>query len=116
MSKVYKILELIGPECLTFEDGQKIYEEIQQEVLSSQPVRLDFADVKVFASPFFNAAIGQLLKGIELKKLRELLDIQNLIPAGRNVLDRVLENSERYYRDPEYRKALDEILKEHEEE
>jgi hypothetical protein len=112
MDKEFKVLNITGPDCITPEDGEKIYTLIHPLLTKGLSVKLDFEGVEVFASLFFNAAIGRLLKDMELKKLKELLDITNLIKPGRDVLDRVYENSEKYYRNPELRKVVDKILKE----
>lgn len=104
------IYELIGENCITLEDGQKIYDRIHPELLAGHPVEIDFAKVGVYASPFFNAAIGQLLKDIKAEDLNRLLKINNLVPAGRAVLKHVIENSKQYYSDENFRKAQDEVL------
>lgn len=79
-------------------------------MLAGQPVELDFERVDVYASPFFNAAFGQLLKDIKSEELNRLLKICNLVPAGLAVLKRVIENSKQYYSDENFRKAQDEVL------
>ena len=104
------IYELIGENCITMEDGRKVYDLIHPELLAGQPVELDFERVDVYASPFFNTAIGQLLKDIKAEDLNRLLKIFNLVPAGRAVLKRVIENSKQYYSDENFRKAQDEVL------
>lgn len=104
------IYDLIGENCITLEDGQKIYDLIHPELLAGHPVEIDFAKVGVYASPFFNAAIGQLLKDIKAEDLNRLLKICNLVPAGLAVLKRVIENSKQYYSDENFRKAQDEVL------
>ena len=104
------IHELIGENCITLEDGQKIYELIHPELSVGHLVELDFGGVGVFASPFFNAAIGRLLKDIKSEDLNRLLSVINLVPAGVAVLKRVIENSKQYYSDENMRKALDEVL------
>lgn len=54
---------------------------------------MDFDGVAQFASPFFNFAIGQLLKDIEEKDLRRLLQVENLNETGKLVVERVIELS-----------------------
>lgn len=108
----YSILTLVGEDCITIEDGDKIYALIHPELAADRPVELDFAGVSVFASPFFNAAIGRLLKDFTPQDLNRLLKISNLAPVGMDVLKLVIKNSAQYYRDPALRKALDEILSE----
>lgn len=102
--------KIIGENCITLEDGQKVYDLINPELSAGRTVELDFTNVTVFASPFFNSAIGRLLKDIKPDDLNRLLKIINLVPAGLTVLKRVIENSKEYYSNGAVRKALDEVL------
>jgi hypothetical protein len=104
------IKDVIGPRCIIKEDGQKIYEKIHVPLTKAETVTLDFDGVAQFASPFFNFAIGQLLKDIEEKDLRLLLRVENLNETGKLVVERVIENAARYHSDIDYRKIVDDIL------
>lgn len=105
------VRDLIGFEdAITMDDGQRLYDLIHPELTAGRPVELDFAGVEVFASPFFNASIGQLLRDLEPADLNRLLRIANLRPVGAETLRLVIDNSKRYYRDPDYRKAVDQAL------
>ena len=106
----------IGRNCLTPEAGQRLYEQIVAELRAGHPVELDFQGATVFASPFFNASIGQLLRDIKPDDLNRLLKVTRLAAAGEHVLRRVIETANQYYEDPGLRKALGEILREQEEE
>jgi hypothetical protein len=108
----YDILAVVGENCITIEDGEKLYNLIYPRLVAGQPVELDFTGVSVFASPFFNAAIGRLLKDLNPEDLNRLLKVSNLAPVGMETLKLVIKNSARYYRDENFRKALDEILSE----
>ncbi|MDD5757990.1 MAG: STAS-like domain-containing protein [Desulfobulbaceae bacterium] len=108
--KIIIINEKIGANCITLEDGQQIYDAIYPELSAGKPVELDFDKVKIFASPFFNSAIGRLLKDIEPDALNRLLVFKNLNPDGMVVLKRVIENSKQYYSNENTRKTIDEIL------
>jgi hypothetical protein len=104
------IRDQIGPRCIIREDGQKIYEAIQSPLKNGEPVILDFEGVRQFASPFFNFAVGQLLKDISEAELRRLLHIENLNETGKMVVERVIENAAKYHGDKDYRKIVDDIL------
>jgi len=104
------IKDKIGPRCIIKEDGQKIYDEILEPLKRGETVTLDFAAVSQFASPFFNFAIGQLLREITEIDLRRLLQIENLNETGRIVVERVIENATKYHGDKDYRKIVDDIL------
>jgi len=107
--KIY-IKDQIGPRCIIKEDGQKIYDAIRGVLQSGETVTLDFLGVNQFASPFFNFAIGQLLKDITETDLRRLLQIEHLNETGRMVVERVIENAAKYHGDKDYRKIVDDIL------
>jgi len=104
------IKDQIGPRCIIKEDGQKIYQTIHDALQNGETVTLDFEGVTQFASPFFNFAIGQLLKDITEANLRRLLRIEHLNETGTLVFDRVIENAAKYHGDKDYRKIVDDIL------
>lgn len=76
-------------------------------------VELDFAGVSVFASAFFNFAIGQLLKDLSPNQLNERLKITNLSPNGYSILKRAIDNAKHYYSDVQYQEAVDAVLEEY---
>lgn len=104
------VKDMIGPRCIIQEDGQRIYEAIHAPLLNGKSVVLDFEGVRQFASPFFNVAIGQLLKDIKPDTLRSLLSFEKLTSTGRMVVERVIENASRYHTEVDYRKIVDSIL------
>ncbi|MBF0498067.1 MAG: STAS-like domain-containing protein [Deltaproteobacteria bacterium] len=92
------------------DDGQKIYDAIHESLKQGETVTLDFGGVTQFASPFFNFAVGQLLKDINEIDLRHLLQLENLNETGKLVVERVIENAAQYHGDKDYRKIVDDIL------
>jgi hypothetical protein len=108
----HEILTLVGKNCITPIDGQKVYDLVHPELQADQPVELDFNGVEIFASPFFNFAIGQLLRDISPDNLNRLLKFSDLKPVGRQTLKLVIENSKRYYSDPKFRDRLDQVISE----
>lgn len=106
------VYELFGENCMSQQAGQQLHEKIHPALQAGQPVELDFAGVKRFLSVFFNFAIGQLLKDIDPDTLDRLLTVSNLRSVGQQTYDRVMENAKRYYSEPPYRQAVDEMVKE----
>lgn len=101
---------LVGDMCMTYADGEKLHAALSPAFDAGDEVTLDFAGTRVFVSQFFNAAVGRLLERHPVEELRRRLKIENLPDAGRLPLQRSVENAERYYRDPNYRTALDKVL------
>lgn len=112
MIEKVKVKDVIGENCITLDDGQKIYDIIEPLLTAEQEVELDFSDVRIFASPFMNAAIGQLLLGIDTAQLDRLLivDRNKITPVGLAVMGRVIQNAKEYYSDESIRQAVDEVL------
>jgi hypothetical protein len=105
------VKEIAGTNCITLSDGQSLYEKIHPELKAGNTVELSFKGVRVFASPFFNAGIGQLLRDISATRLNDLLKVVDLPPNGVDTLKKVIENSRSYYASGENQKAVTEALK-----
>ena len=105
-----KVFDITGKRCITKEKGQQIFEQIHPALLEGKAVTLDFDGVEQFASPFFNYAIGQLLKDVKDEDFEKLLRIDNLGKDGCLVVKRVIENAKNYHRDIDYKKVVDSIL------
>ena len=106
-----EIKSFVGDSCVTSEDGQRVYDEIYPKLAAGESVCLNFSGARVFASPFFNFAIGQLLKDLEPENLNQLLKVENITTDGLLVWELVVKNAKEYYKKPGAKKAIDETLK-----
>ena len=104
------IRELVGEVCMTYEDGAKIHDAYRAAFDRGETVELDFTGTRVFVCQFFNAAVGQLLKDHGKDEVLRRLIPRNLPFAGVALMRQSIENAERFYRDPEFRAALDKVL------
>jgi hypothetical protein len=91
------ILEAVGRNCVTLEDGERVRLLIAKPLQDGQDVVLDFEGVLVIASPFLNSALGQLLAEFPEPRLRAHLSLVNLNPAGAATASRVIENAKAFY-------------------
>lgn len=104
------IKDFIGTRCILKDDGQKLFEEISRHLESKNEVTLDFSNVKMFASPFFNYSIGQLFNKFSEEDIRNNLHLEHLEVVGHSIIERVVENASRFKSDLDYKKIVDEIL------
>lgn len=101
--------------CITREDGQKIYEEIRSVFERSFDCRelvIDFSKIELFASPFFNVLIGQIVNNFP-NDIVELLINQcfcGINDTGLRIVGRVRTNIERRNLSENMGQLLDEIL------
>jgi STAS-like domain of unknown function (DUF4325) len=109
----YKIYEITGEYATDADSGQELHDLIHPQLLSDNSVELDFTGVNIFASAFFNFAIGQLLKDMSADNLNHHLKITNLSADGSTLLKRIIDNSKRYYSDPQYQNAVDTVIEEY---
>jgi hypothetical protein len=107
------VKEIVGINAISMNSGKKIKELIIKEWDDSEQIILDFSEVNVFASPFFNASIGALLKDKDIKQLQEKLDFQGISEHGKRLLNLVISNAIKFYSDKESKTdlGLDEVRK-----
>lgn len=108
--KTIFVREDVGPSCLTAEEGQKLHDVIRSCFESDEVVALDFSDVRVFASLFFNAAVGQLLQDYSVEYLREHLKFYHINQLGQETLQQVVDNARKYYSSTELQETLEKRL------
>lgn len=92
-----KVFDLIGKNAISMQTGDKIYVILREKIINGEQVTLDFDGVTLFASPFFNSAIGRLLQDNEISKLQQQLKFEHLDEVGRNLLNLVIRNAINYY-------------------
>ena len=92
-----EVATIVGPSAMTLTDGNAVYAVIMPLLSRGEVVELDFSGVHVFASPFFNAAIGQLLASVQSSTLNALLKILNLAAPGDRLVRDVIRNAKRFY-------------------
>lgn len=105
-----KVAEVIGAICITEEDGKKLYDLIHPLLKQNQRVDLDVSGGVVFASPFLNTAIGNLLTDIPTEVLQTQLVFHHLEPTDHALLKKVIENAKRIFADPNYRESIRRVI------
>jgi hypothetical protein len=91
------VCQLVGQDCLTVEDGRRVYKHFIAELQAGQEVELDFTGVQAVAASFFNSSFGFLLRDFEVEELSRLVKVSHLSQAAMGVLKRVVKNCKRYY-------------------
>ncbi|WOD39567.1 STAS-like domain-containing protein [Nodosilinea sp. E11] len=110
---ILNIHDITGEYAISADHGQQVYDHIHRDLLDGRSIELNFAEVKVFASAFFNFAIGQLLKDISTDDLNQLLKISNLNSSGTSILHHIITSARRYYSDSQYQAAADAVMEEY---
>lgn len=93
------VKDMVGPNAISMNSGQKIKNEILKQWEKNEKISVDFDGIDVFASPFFNASIGALLKGKTIEQLQERLEFANISDHGRRLINLVIQNALKFYSD-----------------
>lgn len=104
---IVKLHDLFGENLLNFEDGARVHKLVHDELVARRAVVLDFSGVRIVASAFLNAAVGQLYADVPSDVIKKHLTAENASDIALFALKRVVENSKRYYSDHQYRDAVD---------
>ncbi|MEZ7493384.1 STAS-like domain-containing protein [Pseudoalteromonas distincta] len=99
MKKKLNISNEIGPNAISMKSGEIIRKQIESHFENDDTVALDFHGVQIFATPFFNASVGSLLKNIEISNLQNKMEVLNLNEHGKKLLNLVIDNAIKFYSD-----------------
>lgn len=89
-----------GPIAVAATDGQQLHDAIVPLLKEGKPVVLSFAGIETMIAAFVSAAVGQLYGEMDYEVVDTLLTAQDLGANDRDVFQRVLTNSKRYYKNP----------------
>ncbi|CAK3063611.1 MULTISPECIES: STAS-like domain-containing protein [Vibrio] len=92
-----KVFDLVGKNAISMQSGTKLNNAISSALIEGQIVEIDFSGVSLFASPFFNASVGVLLKDMTIEQLMERMKIVNCNDIGLSLLNTVIQNAIHYY-------------------
>lgn len=95
--KRVKAFDLVGKNAISMQSGMKLHNAIADDLLKGEMVEIDFSDVVLFASPFFNASVGVLLKNISIDQLMDRMRIVDCNEVGVELLNTVIQNALSYY-------------------
>lgn len=91
------VTELVGKNAISMQSGTKLYKVLYPVLIAGDNAEVNFAGVSLFASPFFNASIGLLLKDISIDSLMKNMTVIELNEIGRHLLNDVIQNALSFY-------------------
>ena len=112
------IFKVVGsPLCVASEDGQKVYEHLNNALEAERVVALSFSNVTTLTSAFLNASIGQLYETFSAEQIQSLLKVEDMKQDDFALLNRVVDTAKLYFKEPRrfdqvVRGQLDQVVRE----
>lgn len=108
------VFEVVGdPYCVADSDGKKLGEKLENALLEIDQVILDFKKTTIYASPFFRAAFGDILRKVGSREdFYNRVEIVNIKASGIDLIKRIVNNIQKTTDDPAYTRELNNILTE----
>lgn len=95
-----RFVDLVGPLCVSTDDGQRVYDTIAPLLRADQRVALSFAGITTVIAAFLNVAVGQLYSEFSDAHIRTHLSVSDLDAQDAALLGRVLDNAKVYFAAP----------------
>jgi hypothetical protein len=107
--KIMRLLvrQIVNDQGRIPEEWQQLHDLISPILARGEEVELDFEGSNAMCTPLLRTALGQLLKDHPLERVESLLHVRNVDDLYREFLGTVLEQSNRYYTDPQLREVVD---------
>ena len=96
MSKVIKISS-ITPMAMTEDAGMQLRKEMREAIQQEENIVLDFEQISLFSTPFFNASIGYFVMNLSPEKYKEQVKVINLSNLGKETYSHSYQNAVSVY-------------------
>jgi hypothetical protein len=107
---IINVADLVGgPRAVDAADGEKVFEKMLPVIESGRKVRLSFNGITMVITAFLNASIGRLYGVLPEDQVDTMLEVKDLLEPFQTSLEKSIEWSKAYYREPD---RLDKAIKE----
>jgi hypothetical protein len=93
-----KLSELIGKNTVSMEQGRILYTVLIENIEKEDVISIDFSDLSVIASPFFNASISLLLKDHSISYVLDKVKMVEIPDYAKSILNESFSNAVNYYK------------------
>lgn len=89
-----QLLDTIGPECVSLDQGDKVYDLLLGQLKEKNTVEVDFQGVQTLFSPFLMGCLGKLLGHFEKEVLMQRLVFCNISPDHLKAVNEFIDRAE----------------------
>ena len=95
--------------AMTDSDGLKLRKEIEDLKKTEKNIILDFSQISLFATMFFNASIGHFIMEMSPEKCEDLFELRNISELGKETYNHSFENAKILYQNKKQENFIGEI-------
>ncbi len=89
-----QLIETIGSECVSLDQGEKVYHLLLGELKEKKTVEVDFQGVQTLFSPFLMGCFGKLLGNFEKEALMQRLAFCNISSDHLKTVNEFIDRAE----------------------
>lgn len=89
-----QLVETIGSECISLDQGGKLYQLLLGELIEKKNVEVDFKGVETLFSPFLMGSLGKLLGHFEKEALMQRLEFCNISPDHLKTVNEFIDRAD----------------------
>jgi STAS-like domain of unknown function (DUF4325) len=106
--------EMIGSECVSLDQGEKVYRLLLGELKEQRTVEVDFQEVQTLFSPFLMGCMGKLLGHFEKEILMQRLTLCNISPDHLKTVNEFIDRAEAQSTEQENLQTMKDLFEEDE--
>jgi hypothetical protein len=89
-----QLIETIGSECVSLDQGEKVYQLLLGELKEKKSVEVDFQGIQTLFSPFLMGCLGKLLGHFEKEVLMQRLAFCNISSEHLKAVNEFIDRAE----------------------
>ena len=109
-----QLIEMIGSECISLDQGEKVYHLLLGELKAKKNIEVDFKGVQTLFSPFLMGSLGKLLGHFEKEVLMQRLEFCNISPNQLKTVNEFIDRAEARSTEQGYLQTMKELFEEDE--
>ncbi len=109
-----KLIDRIGAQCVSLDDGKTLYDEIFPEIKEKRSVELDFSNVELVFSPFLMGALGKLLNYFEIEIVMQRVILCNISEEHLKTVNDFLNRAEKQATEQSDHETMESLFEEDE--
>ena len=108
------LCEIVGPDCISLDQGDKVYRLLVGDLRNKKAVEVDFQGVNTLFSPFLMGCLGKLLEHFEKEMLMQNLSFCHISPDQLKTVNEFIDRADARHTEQTDLQTMKELFEEDE--